>query len=711
MKRIFFLIGVLIFYSAGLITAQTIFSNGTGGGLWSSASTWQGGVVPGVNNDVVIVGGDSVFTGTGARCNNLTLFAGAKVATSVDSVQVVNTLHVEDEAIFYNSANPRLPGGVIILEPASTVVHIGSGTLGGPGNDVFGNLVIQRLEGCTPIVELFIQGDLVINNFAANVVFRGARPPTTGSQRHTVLGDVLVLRGTLSCIDVGDNSMYGIWDIQGNVYVTDAGHNRDARIGPFSSANAAGLGIFNIGGNLIINGGRIQGGTSTSAGLGTAIFNIGGNMTLTGTAGLSSSTHAGDFAINFVGTGIQTVSSQIHFTFNTDVYDTVKTGSSVVFDLDTNYWRSTTGGEFVVEGSLEMRTISRLMGPGTFSLNPGATLKIGSPDGFWLSGTVGNIQVLGNRGYSADANYEYKSNVPQIFGDALPTTIGGLTINNPNGFALGTDYTINNSLSILSGSLDLNGHTITLGSDAVLSETPGNTVKGVTGKIVTTRNIGAPNALNIGGMGLMLTSGVDMGNTTVERYHSPRTGHNNEGIAKYYNIQTANNSGLNATLRFYYNESELNGTDENNLRLVKSPDGTNESWTMIGGSANPSENYVEQSGINELSYWTLTDAANSITNVTEEEDAGIPDRFSLEQNYPNPFNPSTVIKFQIPENSHISIKVYDVLGKEAAILVNEELKAGFYSVTFDASGLSSGIYFYTLQADNFYSTSKMILLK
>jgi hypothetical protein len=351
------------------------------------------------------------------------------------------------------------------------------------------------------------------------------------------------------------------------------------------------------------------------------------------------------------------------------------------------------------------------MGPGSFTLNPGATLKIGSPDGIWAAGDVGNIQMSGGRNYSIDANYEYKATVPQIFGDGLPATLNGLTINNPNGFSLSSDYLINGSLNILLGSLDLNGQTITLGNNAALTETAGNTVKGLSGKIITTRTISSPASLNIGGLGLMLTSSADLGSTLVERYHSPRTGFGNEGISRYYNIQPTNNSGLNATLRFYYDESELNGNTEANLRLAKSPDGTNESWTMIGGSPNTSENYVEQSGINELSFWTLTDLTSSITNVVEETDAGIPVSFELEQNYPNPFNPSTVIKFQVPENSHITIKVYDVLGKEVAILVNEELTSGYYSVSFDASGLSSGVYYYTLKADNYYSTNKMLLLK
>ncbi len=85
--------------------------------------------------------------------------------------------------------------------------------------------------------------------------------------------------------------------------------------------------------------------------------------------------------------------------------------------------------------------------------------------------------------------------------------------------------------------------------------------------------------------------------------------------------------------------------------------------------------------------------------------------FELEQNYPNPFNPSTTIKFQVPKNSFVSLKVYDVLGREVATLINGNKKAGQYNIKFDASKFSSGIYFYKLQAGDFVSTKKMILLK
>jgi uncharacterized membrane protein len=105
-----------------------------------------------------------------------------------------------------------------------------------------------------------------------------------------------------------------------------------------------------------------------------------------------------------------------------------------------------------------------------------------------------------------------------------------------------------------------------------------------------------------------------------------------------------------------------------------------------------------------------------LTDVEDERQ--LPTEFSLEQNYPNPFNPSTKIKYTIPnvslsgvEVSNVQIKVYDVLGNEVATLVNDYKTAGSYEVEFDASKLSSGIYFYRLQAGSFVETKKMNLMK
>lgn len=99
----------------------------------------------------------------------------------------------------------------------------------------------------------------------------------------------------------------------------------------------------------------------------------------------------------------------------------------------------------------------------------------------------------------------------------------------------------------------------------------------------------------------------------------------------------------------------------------------------------------------------------SITETKEREVHG--KEFALNQNYPNPFNPSTTVKWQIPKSGLVSLKIYDVLGREVVTLVNEEVGAGKHESVFDASRFSSGVYFYQLKVGEFIRTKKMILIR
>lgn len=96
-----------------------------------------------------------------------------------------------------------------------------------------------------------------------------------------------------------------------------------------------------------------------------------------------------------------------------------------------------------------------------------------------------------------------------------------------------------------------------------------------------------------------------------------------------------------------------------------------------------------------------------IQNITNE----IPERFELSQNYPNPFNPTTNIKLQIPKSGNVKLTVFDITGKEVALLVNENLSAGEYKIDFNGTGLTSGVYFYRLETVDFTDVKKMILVK
>jgi hypothetical protein len=100
-----------------------------------------------------------------------------------------------------------------------------------------------------------------------------------------------------------------------------------------------------------------------------------------------------------------------------------------------------------------------------------------------------------------------------------------------------------------------------------------------------------------------------------------------------------------------------------------------------------------------------------ITGIPQEHNQSIPNEFKLSQNFPNPFNPSTIIEYALPKNSHIIITIYNSLGQKVTELVNTEVKAGNHQVNFDATNLASGLYFYTLKADNVKITKKMLLLK
>jgi len=129
--------------------------------------------------------------------------------------------------------------------------------------------------------------------------------------------------------------------------------------------------------------------------------------------------------------------------------------------------------------------------------------------------------------------------------------------------------------------------------------------------------------------------------------------------------------------------------------------------------------YVYESGyfgrwpnpVNETSVYMAAVPVTSVTTVGIDDNTNTTFSYQLNQNYPNPFNPTTQIKYTLAENSNVTLKVYDMLGKEVATLVNESQNAGAHSINFNASDLASGLYIYKIQAGNFTQAKKMMLLK
>jgi hypothetical protein len=181
------------------------------------------------------------------------------------------------------------------------------------------------------------------------------------------------------------------------------------------------------------------------------------------------------------------------------------------------------------------------------------------------------------------------------------------------------------------------------------------------------------------------------------------------------------NADNNSVILSWVTATELNNSGFEIERSLKSGE-EGASWEEIGfvqGNGNSTElhayTYTDKDIVKPGHYsYRLKqidfDGKYTYSSVAEI-DVNKPTRYYLSQNYPNPFNPTTTIEFSTPERSHISLKVYDVLGNEVATLVNGWMESTNHKVIFDAGNLSSGIYYYTLTAGNFTSTKKLILLK
>jgi sugar lactone lactonase YvrE len=139
--------------------------------------------------------------------------------------------------------------------------------------------------------------------------------------------------------------------------------------------------------------------------------------------------------------------------------------------------------------------------------------------------------------------------------------------------------------------------------------------------------------------------------------------------------------------------------------------GTTSSVKLFGSNGNYIEDFIPNGSGNLLTPNAILIREVNPSSVSGDENSSDLNNFVLEQNYPNPFNPTTNIRFRIADREFTTLNVYNILGNEVTTLVNKELAAGEHEITFDASNLPSGIYFYQLKAGSFMQTNKMVYLK
>ena len=150
---------------------------------------------------------------------------------------------------------------------------------------------------------------------------------------------------------------------------------------------------------------------------------------------------------------------------------------------------------------------------------------------------------------------------------------------------------------------------------------------------------------------------------------------------------------------------------DDNAPWPTEPDGNGPTLSL----KNPDlDNTLGENWAASIGYGTPGKINDTFVNV-EDEDKILPTEYFLSQNYPNPFNPSTLIRFSIPKNSFVTLKIYDVIGNEIAILIDEEKSVGNYEIEFSSLKnnlkISSGVYLYQLRANDYMQTKKMILIK
>ena len=133
-------------------------------------------------------------------------------------------------------------------------------------------------------------------------------------------------------------------------------------------------------------------------------------------------------------------------------------------------------------------------------------------------------------------------------------------------------------------------------------------------------------------------------------------------------------------------------------------------YTFIDSTASPGRWYyrLRQIDVDGTVHFSNGVSVNTLTGVSQPE---IPDRFALGQNYPNPFNPSTTITYQLPTASHVTLKIYNTMGQEVVTLIDDVEEAGYKSAVWNALNVSSGVYFYRLQTNDFVQTRKLVLMR
>lgn len=638
-----------------------------------------------------------VVTGDGTNACTFTVPSGSPLSGTID---------VSNSATLVLQDNTAPTFGT--LNSGSTVQYDGAGAQSIPAT-TFGHLSVSNTGGSvTASGTVTVLGTATI---ATSATLTMGANNLTGSGGSAAFAGT----GTISLDAIAQVSGFSN-NFGGTYYLTGANPNVPTGTYAGLSVNGGGAtmtGDVTVSGTLNLNG----------------TFNVGANtLTISNPLGVTPTnlvtTSASSLVINGTAGSIvipNTVTALTNLTINNSSLVTANAGITVsgTFTLGLNGFILDMGGNTLeigtstaVLGAITRTGSGSVRGPikrwfstasttGLFPLNNGATDYVGATINFSVNPTTGG---------SITASYTTTGagSIPGGFIDFGAQNPGVNLINiSPQfwtiddndglaGFTYGVDLEANNMGISTTGSNYL--------FTAILKRNTGggNTWAWNNANHVTTQGPGTNPIVR--GAGFTTFSDFAIG------------GNNDNPLPVELSSFTSAVSGTNVTLNW------STGFEQNNSGFDIERKSTVGSWSKIGnvaghGTISTTSNYTYSDrnlASGKYSYRLKQIDFNGnykYYDLSNEVIIGTPSKYALSQNYPNPFNPSTSISYEIPTSNFVSLKIYDMMGKEVASLVSGNQEAGFYTVKFDASKLSSGIYFYKLQANDFTATKKLMLLK
>ncbi|MEM8889503.1 MAG: T9SS type A sorting domain-containing protein [Bacteroidota bacterium] len=560
---------------------------------WSNADNWYPREIPqtrdvvyidGLNNDPsigpsIIAFGGSLHIEAGETLTNQGKYSG------YSDIIIANGATASGNGDYALGRNWENNGSFVAGTSRVTFNGPADATIGGSSSNDFYELVSNKLSSTVSVQEdCSVSEELLAKQGELNIL--------NGKE---ISGDALVLvqapgslsnNGTLSCdsLSIQNNGVLnnsGDIDVDGGILNKGSMQgNGSYECGRFSMESTGSItldGVLDVEGDIRSSGSLGGGGT----------YYCGESWVISG----------GSFASNTSKLVMDGSTYAYVYFYDSDIglydFEIDKSAGSVVevfggFDVLN---------ETLIKGGTLFIPSGNNMGFENLTINPAASLDL--QGGFSLYGNITNNGTL----ISTSLGFmNCMGDAQQQLGGSSPLILGRLFINKTSNEAqLDTDCEVYTRVQMFNANLDLNNHVLSLGG-SIIGESPSSYIYGG-GHISCTATLNAPNQVNLGNLGVEITSSANLGETSIKRYHQPQSLAGSSGIERYYDISPTNNSGLNAEVKFYYMDHELNGLTESSLTPYRY-DGSN--WSIYPLISNDvSANYVATQGVDAFSIWTL----------------------------------------------------------------------------------------------------------